>query len=300
MKKFLITLLSIAGAFALALCLTLAFGAFNAASEQAEGNGPLVAEAATTISGTSATWEYNSSTKKLTIGGTGAMADYTAASQQPWYSYRNACTSIQINAGITKVGNYNFAGFTALTEVSLTFFTSGTNVQYNMVNTIGDYSFSGCTALTSVPFNVSGTISIGGVNKPVYGKLATIGKYAFNGCTGLTTIKIPNTVVTISERAFNGCNKATSLTFTSTSQVATIGTYAFNGCNKLGSLTVPESVTSLAKDAFENCSGATRIYFYASNCTTDATSSSTSPFWGCSGVTGVTFVTTLPRYLTIF
>ena len=40
--------------------------------------------------GANVTYSYNSSTKTLTISGTGAMDDYSSSSDVPWYSYRDS------------------------------------------------------------------------------------------------------------------------------------------------------------------------------------------------------------------
>ena len=55
----------------------------------------------------------------LYISGTGAMADYTDANDQPWAANRNDIKKIIINNGVTSIGSYAFDGCTNLTTVTL-------------------------------------------------------------------------------------------------------------------------------------------------------------------------------------
>ena len=72
--------------------------------------------------GTSATWSYDTSTKTLTIGGTGALNDYTvnqATDDRPFKDYKGECTTIVIGEGITSIGVRDFAFMNAVTSVSI-------------------------------------------------------------------------------------------------------------------------------------------------------------------------------------
>ena len=60
------------------------------------------------------TWSFDSATGTLTISGTGAMADYTEASDQPWYSYANAITAVALENGITAIGAHSLRELTAI------------------------------------------------------------------------------------------------------------------------------------------------------------------------------------------
>jgi len=93
---------------------------------------------------------------KLTISGTGAMANYTdnVNGIAPWYKYRNDITSVVVENGVTKIGNYAFMYMEhALTSATIA----------NSVTSIGDYAFYGCTRLTSISClaNAPPTVSIG-------------------------------------------------------------------------------------------------------------------------------------------
>jgi hypothetical protein len=79
----------------------------------------------------------------MTISGSGAMANYTASSEAPWYSYRNLIESIVIENGVTSVGNYAFNGCSYLASVSIP----------ATVTSIGDYAFKSCSNLATVTLN---------------------------------------------------------------------------------------------------------------------------------------------------
>jgi hypothetical protein len=117
--------------------------------------------------GTGVTWTLTSD-GVMTISGTGAMADYTAASGQPWYSSASDITSIVVEAGVTHIGNNSLRGFTNMTTVTLPegLLTIGDRVfQADMhtgftevnipasVTSIGNKAFFNCSNLTSITLN---------------------------------------------------------------------------------------------------------------------------------------------------
>ena len=132
----------------------------------------------------------------LTISGSGAMADYTMANDQPWMSYRNPSsgtkiTSIVVEEGVTHIGNNAFMSCTNATSVSLP----------SSLTSIGDDAFRSCSnaSLTSItiPDNVE-----------------TIGTYAF-AQTRLTTVTIGNSVTSIGDNAFYKCSLLATVTLNS-------------------------------------------------------------------------------------
>ena len=74
----------------------------------------LAAEPTTGSCGESLTWSFDSATGTLTITGTGAMEDYTKASDQPWHSYAAAITEIKLENGITAIGAHAFRELAAI------------------------------------------------------------------------------------------------------------------------------------------------------------------------------------------
>ena len=101
---------------------------------------------AETVSGTIGTegaisWSYDTETRELVISGTGAMTDYSAASETQWYSYAGLIKSVVIEEGITTVADYAFKS-TALTEVVL---------PYSLAE-VSSTAFGDCYSLTTVTF----------------------------------------------------------------------------------------------------------------------------------------------------
>lgn len=152
----------------------------------------------------------------LTISGTGAMADYSSSSSQPWYSYRENITKVVVTEGITHVGKYAFAGSgeSKLETVSL---PSG-------LESIGERAFAAC------PYLQEAAIPAG---------VTSIGEGVFYECSSLESITIPDSVTAIPDDCFSGCSKLETIHIGS--GVASIGSYVFEGCTSLTGFTVSES-----------------------------------------------------------
>ena len=69
-------------------------------------------------SGNNLTWAFNRCTGVLTISGSGAMADWSAETDVPWYKYRESITSVVLPVGLTSIGAYAFYGC-ALTKIDI-------------------------------------------------------------------------------------------------------------------------------------------------------------------------------------
>ena len=116
--------------------------------------------------GTGVTWLYVESTQALTISGSGAMTDYNF-NNQPWKDLKSQITTVTIESGVTKIGDYAFEVCTNLTAITIP----------ASVTSIGNYAFCGCTNLTAI------TIPAG---------VESIGTAAFNGCINLTAFNEQN------------------------------------------------------------------------------------------------------------
>ncbi|GHT67718.1 hypothetical protein FACS189452_05980 [Bacteroidia bacterium] len=265
--------------------------------------------------GTNATWSYNTSTKVLTISGTGAMTNYSGGNA-PWDSYSTQITSVSIT-GVTSIGINAFFLYSGLTSVSIgnsvTSIGSGafqdcsglTSINIpNSVTSIGNYAFYGCSGLTAINVDAANTTycSVDGVlfneaqdTLVVYpaGKqgayiipnsVTSIGNYAFYGCIGLTSVTLPNSVTSIGGSAFSYCSGLTGA-LTIPNSVTSIDDYAFYGCSGLtGALTIPNSVTSIGESVFSDCSGLTGALTIPNS----VTSIGESAFSNCIGLTSVT------------
>ncbi|MDR1404802.1 MAG: leucine-rich repeat protein, partial [Candidatus Methanoplasma sp.] len=165
----------------------------------------------------------------LTISGTDPMDKYAGASDQPWNSEMANIQSVEIEQGVTAIGDRAFhsAGLTSI-------------VIPDSVETIGVGAFMNCTSLTSVIIPDS---------------VATIYGYAFNGCTGLESVTMSNSVTGIGGYVFQKCNKLESIVISD--HITTLGDRIFDGCTALKTIAAP-SVTFFGQYTF-NSSGLTRI-----------------------------------------
>lgn len=173
--------------------------------------------------GMSLIWMYNTSTKTLTIAGSGAMMDYTGY-DQGWYAYRSDIKKVVLPSGITRIGSHAFSGCSALSSITL---VSG-------LKSIGKSAFENC-GITSIAIPSSVT---------------SIDHYAFSG-SKITSITIPATVTSIGTAIFQGCTSLKSATFSNA--IKSIGACMFEGCTSLTSVSVPSDVTSIGKKAFYSC-----------------------------------------------
>ena len=131
------------------------------------------------VCGDNITWEIDES-GTLWLNGSGDMYNYDS-NTFPWKSVKNTIRSIQIEDGITSIGDYAFYVSRNLNSVSIP----------DSVTSIGSFAFVDCRQLTSVtiPENVT-----------------YIGRQAFSYCTGLTEVVIPRSVQTVEYGAFMSCS----------------------------------------------------------------------------------------------
>ena len=131
--------------------------------------------------GENVTWSFDKETGKLTISGTGDMANYTAYAYPSYKPYYSSIKSVVVEDGVTSVGEYAFNLCGNLEEIKLA----------DSVTTLGYRAFGQCSNLNTV------TLSEG---------LTTINGYAFYGCRSLTQITIPKNVNAIKTHAFSYCS----------------------------------------------------------------------------------------------
>lgn len=106
-------------------------------------------------------WQLQNGT--LTIDCAGAMPDYAAASDTPWFAVRSQIRRVVVANQTTSIGAYAFYGCDALEEVTLP----------STLERIGGLAFGGCTQLTEI------TIPAG---------VKVIGEYAFVGDRALKKV----------------------------------------------------------------------------------------------------------------
>lgn len=129
------------------------------------------------VCGSNLTWTLNDE-GVLRISGTGAMSNYTGGGA-PWYNYRSSIDKIEIESGVTTIGQYAFYRCNAnyvyipntVTSIGYEAFWYCTITSVDIpasVTDIGSYAFESCAYLTSVTF---------------YGDAPAFGSYVFSGVT---------------------------------------------------------------------------------------------------------------------
>lgn len=153
-------------------------------------------------------WEFDSE-GKLTISGTGKMADWSL--QQPWSDNAFQVAAVEISDGITYIGNYAFSNCMQIKSVSIP----------DSVSSIGEYAFNNCRSMTSV--SIPNTVT-------------SIGQYAFFDCQSLTSITIPDSITVLETSVFYDCFSLTSVTLSENVQSIKFG--ALQNCQNLDSVTI--------------------------------------------------------------
>ena len=210
----------------------------------------------------------------LTISGTGDMADY-GYGFQPWKPYRDNMISVNIDEGVTAIGDHAFESFKSLTSITIP----------DGLTAIGDAAFAYCTSLTSIIIS-DGVTAIGDNG------ITAIGDSAFAYCTNLTSIIIPDGVTAIGDHAFESCESLTSITIPD--GVTAMGWEAFFYCTNLTSITIPDGVTAIEESAFLGCENLTSITI-----PDGVTAIGNGAFLGCENLTSITIpngVTTIEDY----
>lgn len=112
-------------------------------------------------------WIYDEETTTLTVSGTGAIPDYTSASQTPWAAHLGSITKVVVEDGITGIGEYAFARMSKLESALLG----------NTITEIRRFAFYNCQNLTNVA-----------LPRDLY----ILSSYVFMGCEALTTVTLPD------------------------------------------------------------------------------------------------------------
>ncbi len=196
--------------------LAIALALLMALSLTACGGGAKLADSAGGTHG-SLSWDYNAETRKLTIGGSGEMADFASPDSIVWSAVLTSAQRVVIEEGVTSVGSYAFYYMPALTEVSLP----------NSLTKIGDYAFAYCSALTDITLPKD---------------LTSIGKGAFEACAALPSVYLSASVTEVGERAFAYCSALESVIITGT--LSEVRAETFKNCTALKTLICHTSITA--------------------------------------------------------
>ena len=209
---------------------------------------------------------------KAVISGTGDIWNYEYNSEEnesPFFEYeyyQSEINEIEVEAGVTRIGDCLFAGCNSVTSVTLP----------EGLEEIGRSSFSG-TNMSEITLPQS---------------LKFIEDYAFQGCMTLETVHIPSNVYYIGSAAYSFCGAVTAYTvdeentyfsdldgvlfdksktriikypaaregaYTIPDTVTSVYYYAFD-CALLTDITIPDNGISFAPYAFQNCHSLTSVY----------------------------------------
>lgn len=196
---------------------------------------------------------------KLVISGSGAMWNAAPSGvgwiegnlSSRWDGLNGYIKSVEIQNGVTSVGDYAFYNCPQLAEISF----AGT------VTNLGKMSFSLCEGLKELTLpNTVRTVGIQAFYQCVNLETVTLSagmkeipEQMFIGCTGLKTVHIPEGVEKIGEAAFHTCPKLQMVNIPAS--VTTLGPGSFAGSfdpEAKVSLAIPETVQEVGWASFEN------------------------------------------------
>ncbi len=149
--------------------------------------------------------------------------------------------------------DYMFYGFTGLSELQLT----------KPITAVGQYSFAGCTALSA--FDFAPVIDIGTyafygtglVEVTLPAAISAIDASAFENCTALVAVSLPDALTELGNGAFAGCTSLSAITLPNT--LTALGARAFLGCTALTEISLPDRITVLAESAFDGCTALSAV-----------------------------------------
>lgn len=211
-------------------------------------------------------WNYNETSKELTITGNGAMPNYDYGAA-PWQEYQEGIETVNVGSGVTSIGSNAFCNCIYMTTLSL---PAG-------METIGDNAFSYCLSITSA--ELPGTIT-------------KIGESAFEGCTSLESIALPEELETIGGFAFADCVALASVDFPS--YLTYIGRWSFSGCEALGEVSIPASVETISDNAFASCVNLSSVQL-----SEGLKSIEESAFHDCWSLTDINVAKSNPNYTSV-
>ncbi|MCM1284785.1 MAG: leucine-rich repeat domain-containing protein [Acetobacter sp.] len=171
--------------------------------------------------GTSNTYyEFNSSSKTLTISGTGETPNYINDSvSQPWYKWRSngSVENVVVEEGITGLGDY-FLYCVCAKNISLP----------SSLIRISSFALSGNNMAEKITLSEN---------------ITTISNNAFYSCIKLKSVNIPASVNYIGVSAFEKCLSLSSIKFESMNMNVIVNNRAFLACDELKVIDLPKNIT---------------------------------------------------------
>ena len=172
--------------------------------------------------GDNAYWSFEPDTGKLTISGTGPMAEFLSTNPQPWKMYRDRITAVVVEPGITELGFSAFGFCEQLRSVSLP----------NGLEKISSGAFSGCKSLEEI----------------VLPDTVTKLERAFNSCSSLKRVTLSNGLQRIEDNTFSDCESLESISLPKAlTQMDPVK--VFGGCTSLQAFSVAEGNPAFSVDS---------------------------------------------------
>ena len=248
---------------------------------------------------------YDATTHTLTICGTGAMADFASASDQPWASLQGQIQQVVVEGTITAIGTNAFASCSALTAATLE--GTGTTIADGAFNgnATGRRIFVPAAAIAgygestyATDIYATGLCGATGSEESITWELNAATKALVISGTGamfdfsttnmpwfpvranITSITIEPGVTTIGNSSFYGCSSMASVSLPSS--VTTLGSSAFQNCTGLVSVSLPEGLTTIGNSSFYGCTGLVSV-----NIPSGVTTLGSSVFQNCTGLVSV-------------
>ena len=237
--------------------LLAASNAGDAAVNLNNGTGNTISDNLSEAATGDVTWNFDAATGTLTIGGTGAMADYDQTTA-PWAFLSDKIIRVVIGDGVTKVGSNAFQGCTALNDV----FVKGANTL-----TIGTAAFD--ATKTPAIYVPTGTEAAYQTAWSAYA--GSIGEYMNCGADVMAVYDAASHTLTI-------CGKGAMTDFASAADqpwkslqgqlqtvcfepfITAIGANAFSGCSALTAANIEGTGVTIADGAFDGNATGRRIF----------------------------------------
>lgn len=244
------------------------------------------------------TWSLDKNSDEqlvLTISGEGDMSDYEDETKAPWSAYLPQIVIIQLNEGVTTIGNCAFFGTTSLQSITMP--STLTSIgEYslqksgiaeliipNSVNNYGRYAFSYCPNLKHCELSNQADLTYS----------------LFSNDPLLESVLIPEGVEIIQEGAFTNCPALAEIALPNS--LTDIEDYAFMNCSALKEIVIPENLTFIGKDICTGCP-LEKVVWNAKNCPVLVEAGSACPPFNANRNTITTFsfgneVQVIPTYL---
>ena len=154
------------------------------------------------------TWVFDADAGTLTISGNGSMGSFSSTNQ-PWVDYKSLITKVEIEEGVTTIGNYAFYKFAKIQEITLP--TTVTSIGVSALQGTGVRNITipdGVTKIGDSAFRDSNITSI-----VIPASVTQIGGSAFQNAYRLKTVEILGDLTAVGNYAFYNCSKLESITF---------------------------------------------------------------------------------------